>query len=68
MGTQKEESGNETVIDMLATGKSLRPIIYIIKMAVVMMLNEGRTCLMHKDLLSAKQHFHNENKGNIQTI
>lgn len=46
---------NERVIEMLAAGTSLRMIISIIKMAIVMMLAERRSCLTAQDVVKARE-------------
>ncbi len=46
---------HERVIEMLAAGTSLRMIISVIKMAIVMMLAEGRSCLTAQDVVKARE-------------
>lgn len=49
------EYESEKVIDMLATGNSLRMIISVMKMAIVEMLAEGRSCLTAQDVMKARE-------------
>ena len=51
------EYENEEVIEMLALGDDLRSIIYVLKLAAVIMLSDNRTCLKVKDLEQTKDHF-----------
>lgn len=48
------EYENENVIDMLATGNSLRPIIAVLKIAIVNMLSGGRSYLTEQDIVGAR--------------
>lgn len=49
------ECEDEKVIEMLAAGHSLRTIINILKMAIVIMLAEARSCLMEQDIVKARE-------------
>jgi len=50
------EYENERVIDMLATGNSVRMIISVLKIAIIEMLAEGRSCLTAQDVVKAREY------------